>query len=351
MEAHLRRCIVAGPCSAESERQTLETARALTGKINVFRAGIWKPRTRPSDFEGVGAKALPWLAKVKQETGISVATEVANAGHVERCLAHGLDVVWIGARTTVSPFAVQEIADALRGTKQKIWVKNPVNPDLALWLGAVERLERADLTPWVIHRGFSVYHKGPYRNAPQWQLALEFRRLRPDIPMLCDPSHICGKRELISAVAQHALDLQMDGLMVEVHPRPHEALSDPAQQLTPDAFLALLEILVFRRPHPDSFEFDAAIAEHRKHIDRIDEELTQLLCERLRVVEKVAELKRRHAVTAFQLERWDELIHKRTVQAGTLGLDVEFLTDVYKLIHEAALERQSRLMNSETVAK
>jgi chorismate mutase len=351
MDAHLRRYIVAGPCSAESETQTLEAARALAGRINVFRAGVWKPRTRPSDFEGVGEKALPWLAKVKKEVGLPVATEVANAKHVELCLAAGVDVVWIGARTTVSPFAVQDIADSLRGTGQKIWVKNPVNPDLALWLGAVERLERAGLTPWCVHRGFSVYHKGPYRNAPQWQLALEFRRLRPDVPMICDPSHICGKRELISAVAQHALDLQMDGLMVEVHPRPGEALSDPAQQLTPEDFLALLEVLVIRRPDPDSFEFDAAIAEHRKQIDRIDDELTHLLSERLKVIEKVAELKRRHAVTAFQLERWDELIHKRSAQALALGLNVEFLTDVYKLIHEAALENQSRLMNIDTVPK
>ncbi|MCS7084913.1 MAG: bifunctional 3-deoxy-7-phosphoheptulonate synthase/chorismate mutase type II [Bacteroidia bacterium] len=342
---------MAGPCSAESEEQLLECARKLASKIHYFRAGVWKPRTRPSDFEGVGEKALPWLERVKKETGLRTATEVANAKHVEACLRSGVDALWIGARTTVSPFAVEEIAQALRGCRICVWVKNPVNPDLALWLGAVERLERVGLRPWVVHRGFSVYHKGPYRNPPQWQLALEFRRLRPDVAMLCDPSHICGRRELISAVAQHALDLQMDGLMVEVHPRPEQALSDPAQQMTPEAFAAMLEILTFRRPRPDSYEFDAAIGECRKHIDRIDDELTHLLAERLKIIEQVAELKRRHAVTAFQLERWDELIQKRTAQAAALNLEVEFLTEIYKLIHEAALERQSRLMNNETVAR
>jgi chorismate mutase len=349
-EPKMRRWMVAGPCSAESETQMLTAARALAPHVDYFRAGIWKPRTRPGDFEGVGEPALEWLKKVKNETGLRVATEVANARHVEACLAAGVDVMWIGARTTVSPFAVQEIADALPGVRQSVWVKNPVNPDLALWLGAVERLERAGLHPWTVHRGFSVYHKGPYRNPPQWQLALEFRRLRPEIPMLCDPSHIGGKRELVALIAQHALDLQMDGLMIEVHPDPDRALSDPAQQLTPAAFVAMIDALVFRRPHPDSLEFESAIAEHRKNIDRIDDELTLLLAERLKIIEKVAQLKRRHAVTAFQLERWDELIQKRTAQAASLSLDVEFLTEIYKLIHEAALNRQSRVMNAENVA-
>ncbi|MDW8159641.1 MAG: bifunctional 3-deoxy-7-phosphoheptulonate synthase/chorismate mutase type II, partial [Bacteroidia bacterium] len=288
--------IIAGPCSAESESQILETAIALanTNSISYYRAGLWKPRTRPHTFEGVGAIGIPWLQKVKEITGIPVIVEVAQPQHLELVIQAGIDAIWIGARTTTSPFAVQALADALKGCSDiPVFVKNPVNPDIQLWIGAIERIQNAGVTHiYAIHRGFSGVEKGNFRNPPQWQIAIEFKRLREDIPLLCDPSHICGNTNMLASVAQQALDLNMQGLMFEVHINPAAALSDAAQQITPAAFQQLMKQLVVRKENCSNYFFEYMLEEYRRQIDKIDTELIQLLAQRMSFIAKIANLKK-----------------------------------------------------------
>lgn len=335
--------IIAGPCSAETEQQVLQTAIHLAQdtRIQLFRAGIWKPRTRPNHFEGHGEIALPWLQRVKAETGLRVCTEVANAHHVEACLKHEIDVLWIGARTTVNPFSVQEIAEALRGTRIPVMVKNPVTPDLPLWIGAIERLHNVGITQIAaIHRGFSSFEKTIYRNPPQWPLAIEFRRQLPDIPLICDPSHITGKSEMLAEVAQMALDLDMAGLMIETHPNPPEAWSDARQQITPQELSKLLDSLVIKQQHSDDLEFGLQMELLRSRIDGIDKLLLELLSERMSIAKEIGKCKNDHRVTLLQLRRWADLLEKRVSQGHTLGLSKELIAQLYNLIHQEAIIAQ-----------
>lgn len=344
-----RPLVIAGPCSAESAEQVLETARRLRGaRVDYFRAGIWKARTRPSNFEGIGDIALPWLVKAGQQYGMKTATEVATAAHVEIALRAGVDLLWIGARTTVNPFSVQEIADALRGVSTPVLVKNPTSPDMALWLGALERVNRAGVRKLgVIHRGFSVAGTTRYRNAPMWELAIEFRRTHPDVPIILDPSHITGRREMILDVAQHGMDLGLDGLMVETHPNPDQAWSDAAQQVTPERLGEILNQLKVRRETSADAGFVAALATLRERIDHLDHELLDLLARRMRVVEEIADCKRENNVATLQLSRWSALLEDRLSRAQALGLSAEYAQALYEIIHRESVRRQSEIMNAE----
>lgn len=340
--------IISGPCSAESEEQVLATARAVAAVpgVKMFRAGIWKPRTRPNSFEGVGVPALQWLRRVKEETGLMTTVEVANGTHVYEALKHGIDVLWIGARTTVNPFSVQEIANALRGVDVPVLVKNPINPDLQLWIGALERLNAAGIKRLgAIHRGFSTYEKTAYRNAPKWNLAIELRSQAPDILMICDPSHIGGSRAVIPAIAQRALDIAMDGLMIETHVDPDNALSDAGQQLTPEALAELLAGLHHRRPAGDLENPEALLADLRGEIDAADYELLEVLQRRANVVRAIAELKRDHKMTILQVSRWKQLLEDRLQRARRMGLEATFVKEVYQIIHDRSIKAQSAIMN------
>ena len=306
-----RPMIIAGPCSAESEEQVLATAAALAAipGVSAFRAGIWKPRTRPNGFEGVGVKGLEWMRLVKIRTGLPVAVEVANTHHVQEALKHGVDILWIGARTSANPFSIQEIADALRGAQVSVFVKNPTNPDLQLWIGALERLHQAGITRLgAIHRGFSVYDRSSYRNPPIWNLPIELKRLVPELPLICDPSHIGGKREHIPTLCQRALDLAMDGLMIEVHLDPDAALSDAAQQITPDTLAEILGTLQIRKPGGDLERPEEFLASLRGEIDRIDHELLELVNRRIEVVKVIGGIKKEHKMTVLQVDRWKQLL-------------------------------------------
>ena len=344
-----RPLVIAGPCSAESEEQLAETARRLRGaKVDYFRAGIWKARTRPSNFEGIGDAALPWLVKVGHQYGMKTATEVATAEHVEIALKHGVDLLWIGARTTVNPFSVQEIADALRGVTIPILVKNPTSPDMALWLGALERVNRAGVRKLgVIHRGFSVAGTKRYRNAPMWELAIEFRRMHPDVPIITDPSHITGRREMILDVAQQAMDLGLDGLMVEAHPNPDQAWSDAAQQVTPERLGEIITLLKIRRETSADAGFLASLEVLRDRIDHLDHEMLDLLAKRMQVVEEIGEYKRANNVATLQLSRWSALLEDRLARAVELGLSPEYARAIYEIIHRESVRRQSEVMNEE----
>ncbi len=318
---------IAGPCSAETKEQVLKIAHQLKDtKVTVFRAGVWKPRTRPGGFEGIGALALPWLQQVKKETGLLIAIEVANATHVKLALEHDIDILWLGARTTVNPFAVQEIADALKGTDKIVWVKNPVNPDLELWIGGVERLYTAGITKLaVIHRGFSSYKKTDYRNPPKWQIPIDFKTRFPNIPMINDPSHICGRRDCIEHTAQTALDLQFDGLMIETHHTPDEAWSDAKQQITPAVLHNIITKLMLRSK---TFKDEKAIDKLeilRKEINTADKQLIQVLSERMEIVKEIATVKKERNVSVLQMERWQEVIEKMTLIAEKANLDVTFV--------------------------
>jgi chorismate mutase len=349
-----RPMIIAGPCSAESETQVVETARQLaaTGRVDVIRAGIWKPRTRPGQYEGAGPDGLAWLMRAKEETGLPVTTEVANASHVEACLTAGVDVLWVGARTTVNPFSVQEIADALRGVDVPVFVKNPVNPDVDLWVGALERLNHAGITRLgAILRGFSSHDKGAFRNVPMWDLAIELKTRAPGLPLLCDPSHICGNRELIPLVAQKAYDLDLDGLMVESHIDPDSALSDPKQQLTPTAVRQLLETLIVRTSTSDDRGFQDTLHQLREQIDRLDDEIMQKMAARMRVSAKIGEFKHDRNVTILQVNRWEEIIRTRTALGVAMGLDEGFTRDLLRLIHHESIQVQERVMNQEVAEK
>lgn len=339
--------VIAGPCSAESESQILKTAQALSKlpQVRYLRAGIWKPRTRPNTFEGVGEAGLPWLKLARRETGLPIATEVANAAHVELALKHEIDLVWIGARTTVSPFAVQEIAEALQGTDIPILVKNPMNADLSLWLGAIERFTNVGLRKiGAIHRGFSSYQPSAYRNLPLWQLPMELKRRFPGIPLLCDPSHIAGKRDMIYAVSQKAMDLDMDGLMIETHPIPEEALSDSAQQVTPAMLTDILACLAVRNASVENPEFQTELDQLRVLIDRIDQDILEALAHRMQVVSKIGAAKIRSGVTALQVSRMDAILKKQTEKALEMQLNPEHIHEIYRSIHEESVRLQTEMM-------
>ncbi len=340
-----RPLLIAGPCSAESEEQVMEVASALAGKgVTLFRAGVWKPRTRPGCFEGVGQEALQWLARVKKEFAMPVATEVATATHVEQALAAGIDLLWIGARTTANPFAVQEIADALRGVDVPVLVKNPVNPDVDLWIGAFERLYNAGVKRCgAIHRGFSAYGEKLYRNAPQWQLPIEFRRRLGNIPMICDPSHIGGKRELVLSLSQQAMDLNFDGLMIETHCNPVCALSDARQQVTPDELAMILGRLVYRSSNSASDDF----LSYRKRMDEIDDKLMELLVKRMSISREIGALKREKGLTVFQPFRYNETIERYTKCCADGKIDMDAVKSVFEAIHSESIRQQLNIMNNE----
>lgn len=340
--------IIAGPCSAESEQQVFETAKALKEVgVEVLRAGIWKPRTRPGTFEGVGSEGLHWMQRVQKELGMKVSTEVANVKHVYEALKAGVDMLWIGARTTANPFAMQEIADALKGTDIPVLVKNPVNPDVELWIGALERLNMAGLKKiGVIHRGFSTYGKHKYRNIPQWQLPIEIKRRFPDMLMICDPSHISGKREYIHEISQQAMDLGFDGLIIESHICPEIALSDAAQQVTPTSLNEILSKLVIRDVDSENLEYKENIDELRARIDEIDGDLLDLLADRMKVADEIGRYKKQNNITILQPGRWDKILAKVFVKGEEKSLDNEFLEKVFKAIHQASIDRQTKIMNS-----
>ena len=340
--------IIAGPCSAESEQQLFETAKSLKSNgINILRAGIWKPRTRPNCFEGVGAEGLGWMRRVQRELDMKVSTEVANVKHVYEALKAGVDMLWIGARTTANPFAMQEIADALKGTDIPVLVKNPVNPDVELWIGALERLNMAGLKKiGIIHRGFSTYGKSKYRNTPQWQLPIEIRRRFPDMLMICDPSHISGKREYIQEVSQQAMDLGFDGLIVESHICPEIALSDAAQQVTPTALQEILAKLIIRDVDTENIEYKENIDELRAKIDVIDNDLIEILANRMKVSAEIGKYKKQNNITILQPGRWDKILEKVFEKGAAKGLDCEFLEKVFKAIHQASIDKQTEIMNS-----
>ncbi len=342
--------LIAGPCSAETEEQVIQTATRLfrTGKVDVLRAGIWKPRTRPGAFEGIGTKGLPWLQKAKELTGLPVAVEVAKAAHVELCLEFGIDILWIGARTTVNPFAVQEIADALKGTDIPVLVKNPINPDLALWLGGVERLQNAGLTKLgAIHRGFSNAGEKIYRNRPQWQIAIDFRTAMPDILMINDPSHICGRRDLLQKVAQKAMDLNFDGLMIESHITPDTAWSDAAQQVTPEVYGEMIADLIIREYSPNDLKSKSKLERLRKEIDMIDEEIMGILASRMKIAREIGQYKKENNMTILQTDRWKEVLSKFVERGTQNGLGEEFITKIIKSIHDESIEQQGSIMTKE----
>jgi chorismate mutase len=341
--------VISGPCSAESEKQVLETAFALkqTG-IDLFRAGIWKPRSKPGHFEGIGETGLQWLQKVKAETGLPVAVEVATPQHIELALEYGMDVLWIGARTTVNPFVVQELAETLRGVDIPVMVKNPVNPDLALWAGALERFHNMGIRSLAaIHRGFSVLGESRYRNAPLWQIPIELKTRFKTLPLIIDPSHIGGRRDLIQPLTQQALDLDYDGLMVEVHPNPEEALSDAEQQLTPAAFADVLAQLKVKSSTCADREFISMAEEMRAKIDAADRDLIETLARRMALVEKIGEYKKQNNVTIFQMERWNEIFKTRPEWATKMGVNENFVAELYKLIHLESIRKQTEIMDRE----
>ncbi len=338
-----RPTIIAGPCSAETEEQVMETAVRLANKgVKIFRAGIWKPRTKPGGFEGIGVEGLPWLKRVKQETGMYVATEVATAKHVYECLKAGIDILWIGARTTANPFAVQEIADALKGTDMPVLVKNPVNPDLELWIGALERINNAGMKRLgVIHRGFSSYEKKIYRNLPQWHIPIELRRRIPELPIFCDPSHIGGKRELVAPLCQQAMDLGFDGLIVESHCNPDCAWSDASQQVTPDVLDYILNLLVIRKETHTTENLN----ELRNQIDECDNQLIEILSKRMRICREIGTFKKEHNMTILQTERYNEILEKRGAQGTLCGMDADFVKKVFEATHEESVRQQMEIIN------
>ncbi len=339
--------VIAGPCSAETEDQVLKIAHELKNSdVSIFRAGIWKPRTRPGGFEGVGEIGLKWLQKAKAETGLLMATEVATAAHVKLALEHDIDVLWIGARTTVNPFAVQEIADALQGTDKIVLLKNPVNPDLSLWIGGLERLYNANIKKLgVIHRGFSTYEKTKYRNNPEWQIAIDLQNRFPDLPLICDPSHITGKRNMIQEVSQQALDLNYDGLIIETHIDPDNAWSDAAQQVTPATLKQMFINLRVRKVSDDESEYNQKMAKLRMQIDEFDGKLLEILGNRMKVADKIGLLKKEKNVAILQNQRWNEILGKMILEGEEKGLSNEFVMQLFKAIHQESISHQEKVIN------
>jgi len=339
-----RPLIISGPCSAENRKQVLETARALadTGFIKVFRSGLWKPRTRPDSFEGVGEKGFKWLKEVKEETGLLTCVEVATPEHVELSIRNDIDILWIGARTTVNPFSVQEIAEALKGFDIPIMVKNPVNPDIKLWLGAIERINQAGIKKLIaVHRGFYSYESTPFRNAPIWEIPIELMRLCPELPMICDPSHITGDPFLLESVCQKALDLEMEGLMIESHIDPSKALSDRNQQITPSELVKLSSQLIIRNNTSDNDDFINKLEELRFEIDKLDAELIQLLSKRMEIVDQIGQYKKLNNITILQIKRWNNIVKDSLDLGAKLGLNREFLIKILRLIHEESILKQT----------
>jgi chorismate mutase len=338
--------VIAGPCSAETEEQVLKIAHELKDTdVNFYRAGIWKPRTRPGNFEGVGALGLKWLQKVKAETGLKTATEVANRTHVKLALEHDIDLLWIGARTSVSPFIMQELADALAGTDKIVMVKNPINPDLGLWLGGIERLKAAGIKKLgAIHRGFSTYEKTKYRNIPEWQIAIEFQDRFPEIPLINDPSHITGKRDLIFDVSQMALDLNFDGLMIETHFDPDNAWSDAAQQITPETLINMMEDLKIRKVSNEETEYQDKMSNLRAQIDIADNTLIDTLGKRMKISDEIGALKKEKNVAVLQSKRWNEILGKMILEGETVGLSEEFVLRVFKAIHQESINHQQKIV-------
>ncbi|MFM1757328.1 MAG: hypothetical protein RL621_2325 [Bacteroidota bacterium] len=341
--------IISGPCSAETEEQVMATARGLatTGKVDIMRAGIWKPRTRPGSFEGIGTKGLPWLQQAKKETGIPVAVEVATAKQVEDALHFDVDVLWVGARTTVNPFSVQEIADALRGVKVPVLIKNPLNPDLELWVGGMERIAKAGIEDLgLIHRGFSSYGNTDFRNAPMWHLAIEMKRRFPNVPMINDPSHICGRRDILQSVAQQAIDLDFDGLIIESHIDPDNAWSDAKQQITPEVLKQMLESIRWRKENVQNEDFLSALEKLRQQINQLDDELLQVLSTRMKVAQKIGEYKKNNDITILQTNRWNEILDRAIAKGNNLGLSDEFVTKYMDAVHMESINQQNKIMNN-----
>ncbi len=338
--------VIAGPCSAESEEQMLETARRMDKTyVNVFRAGVWKPRTKPGSFEGVGEIGLKWLNKVKETTGFKTATEIANAEHAKLALEYDIDYLWIGARSTVSPFITQEIAETLKGTQKTILVKNPVNPDLELWIGSLERLASQGIKNLgVIHRGFSTYKKTKYRNKPKWQMALDLKKRLPKIPILIDPSHIAGNRELLYEISQQAFDLEYDGIMIESHRNPDEAWSDASQQVTPERVLEITKAIELRKQSSSSSVYNSALQTLRYEIDELDQGLLDALAHRMKISEKIGCLKKENNIAIYQPNRWEELLEKAKIDGEKSGLSIEMIEQIYKAIHQASIDIQSKIM-------
>lgn len=340
-----RPLIIAGPCSAESEEQVMTIAAALKDKgVDYMRAGIWKPRTRPGSFEGIGEPGLKWLARVKNELGMKVGTEVAKPEHVELAMKYGVDCLWVGARTTVNPFAMQELADSMKGLDVPVLVKNPINPDTQLWIGGIERIANAGITKLAaIHRGVSTYEKSKFRNKPMWQMAIDLKRQMPNIPIINDPSHIAGTRELIEEVSQKAMDIGLDGLMIETHHTPDDAWSDAKQQVTPARLFEILGNLQIRKVATDNVEFNTSLDDLRAQIDRIDNELLEVLGERMGIVEQIGQYKSENSVTTLQVARWDALLADRVKAGDKLNLSADFIKDILKGIHKESIRIQSEI--------
>ncbi|MBN2215522.1 MAG: bifunctional 3-deoxy-7-phosphoheptulonate synthase/chorismate mutase type II [Bacteroidales bacterium] len=346
-----RPLVIAGPCSAETEEQVMETARQLSQiGVKIFRAGLWKPRTRPNAFEGVGKIGLPWLKRVKEETGLLTATEVANVKHVYEALKAGIDILWVGARTTANPFAVQEIAETLKGVDIPVMVKNPVNPDTELWIGALERLNNAGITKLAaVHRGFCIYSQTFYRNHPQWQIPIELKRRIPTLPIITDPSHICGNRDLLFEISQKAMDLNFDGLIIETHVNPDKAWSDAHQQITPKVLKELLNNLVLRKANVDNAMLLSTLEEMRHEIDKYDDRLVKILEARMAVSRKIGIYKKKNNITILQTSRWDEILRKRIEEAEKIGLSEEFIVKLFRAIHQESINHQTKVMNAKDV--
>jgi chorismate mutase len=343
-----RPLLIAGPCSAESENQVMETARLLSesGRVDVFRAGIWKPRTRPNSFEGVGSVGLGWLKQVKQEYGLPVSVEVATEKHVYEALKFGIDVLWIGARTTVNPFAMQEIADALKGVDVMVLIKNPINPELDLWIGAIERIYKAGIKRLgAIHRGFSTFEKTAYRNLPKWQIPIDLRQRIPEIPLICDPSHMGGSKSFILDLAQKSMDLNFDGLMIESHVEPENALSDKKQQVKPYELIEILNKIILRKPDSEDTGFINTLEELRNQIDMYDEQLFDILESRMLVADTIGRYKKEHNITILQSSRWKEIVNKAVTMGMERGLGSEFITTILEAIHQESISHQMKIMN------
>ncbi len=344
-----RPLIISGPCSAETEEQVIQTATRLaaTGKVDILRAGIWKPRTRPGSFEGIGTTGLPWLQQAKKESGLPVAVEVATAKQVEDALHFGVDVLWIGARTTVNPFSVQDVADALKGADVPVLIKNPINPDLELWIGAVERVANAGIKNiGLIHRGFSSYGNTEYRNAPMWHLAIEMKRRNPGMLLINDPSHICGRRDILMDVAQKAIDLDFDGLIIESHIDPDNAWSDAKQQVTPERLGEMIGSIVWRTEEIDSEELHAVMEKMRQQINQLDDELLQLIGQRMKVADKIGQYKKDNNITILQTNRWNAILERAYERGEKLGLSQEFITKYFDAVHMESINHQNKIMNS-----